>query len=318
MDNGNGIAITVGDNPHLYRICGEIAEGAFSKVFVAEQAVTSQVVALKIGKQGTAPLIQQEARIYKLLSDVDGVPCLLHQGCDGAFPYLVLEKLGPSLQSFLNAKAKLTLKTVLSIALQGLKRLEAIHDMGIVHRDIKPSNLVIGRFANVHKIYFVDFGLAEVFVDAHGKHRLCDAGLSFVGSAKFASVSAHRGITCSRKDDLESFAYVLIYMLTGTLPWNHLQRCEDYSAIGDMKAAAAWTMHEVPGELLTLLHYSKYELRFEERPQYSYLRNLLLTLYKRMGYTVDQEMDWSKHFSHKALKDLPDISHISLASSQHG
>lgn len=310
--------ITVGDQPHLYRICDEIAEGAFSKVFVAEQALTSQAVALKIGKRDTASLIRHEAHIYKLLSEVDGVPSLIHQGCDGAFPYLVLEKLGPSLQTFLNVKSKMTLKTVLSIALQVLKRLEAIHDMGIVHRDLKPSNLVIGTFANNHKIYLIDFGLAEVFVDSQGKHRQCEAGLSFVGSAKFASIGTHRGLTCSRRDDLESFGYVLIYMITGTLPWDHLQRSDDYTAIGDMKACATWTMHEVPGEILTLLHYSKCELHFDERPDYSYLRNLLLTLYKRMGYSVDHEMDWSKHFAQKALKDLPDISHISLASSKHG
>jgi serine/threonine protein kinase len=309
--------VTVGTAPQLYRICDDIAEGAFSKVFTAEHVSTSHTVALKIGKPGTAPLIEREAHIYRLLSDVDGVPKLLHQGTDGRFPYLVLEKLGPSLQAFVNKDSKLSLKTVLSVALQGLKRLEQVHDMGIVHRDIKPSNMVVGTLLNVHKVYMIDFGLAEVYLQTDGSHRPCATGLSFVGSAKFASRAAHKGDTCSRKDDLEAFAYVLLYLLTGTLPWDHLQRAEDYAAIGSMKETATWRMQDVPGELLLFLHYSKMELAFAERPNYAYLRNMLLNLYKRMNFAVDQEMDWSKHFVQKPLKDLPDISHISLVS-QHG
>ena len=43
-----------------------------------------------------------------------------------------------------------------------------------------------------------------------------------VGTALFASINAHKGSELSRRDDIESLVYTLIYLITGTLPWKNI------------------------------------------------------------------------------------------------
>jgi len=43
------------------------------------------------------------------------------------------------------------------------------------------------------------------------------------GTVRYASVHAHLGRTASRRDDLESLAYTLIFLHRGRLPWQGFQ-----------------------------------------------------------------------------------------------
>ena len=105
------------------------------------------------------------------------------------------------------------------------------------------------------------------------------------------------GMTPSRRDDLESIAYVLLYLLNGKLPWQAI-KCSDkekrYEAIGQEKLnIAPWTHFETsPGEFILFLKYCR-GLDFDEDPDYTYLRNLLGNLYKHHGFETDNLYDWS-------------------------
>ncbi len=105
------------------------------------------------------------------------------------------------------------------LADQMIKRVAYIHSRRIIHRDIKPDNFTIGIGKSAHRIYIIDFGLAKKFMSSTGKHIGYKEGKGLTGTARYASINTHLGIEQSRRDDLESLAYVLLYFLRGKLPW---------------------------------------------------------------------------------------------------
>ena len=88
-----------------------------------------------------------------------------------------------------------------------------------MHRDLKPENILMGRDKNVSKAYLVDFGISKIIRDGNGKHIVFKEGKPFIGTTRYASIAAHLGHELSRKDDLESVIYVLLFLYKGSLPW---------------------------------------------------------------------------------------------------
>jgi casein kinase 1 len=240
-------------------------------------------------------LLKNEAKLYKLLEDCIGIPNLRSFGQEGIFNYMVIDLLGDSLED-LKSKCSgvFSLKTVIGIGLQMLRRLEAVHGLGVIHRDIKPDNFLIDPKTNL--LYLIDFGLARRYLDCNNKHFKQDSGRKLTGTVRYASVNVHQGLTPSRRDDLESIGYVMLYLLNGKLPWQSI-KCSDkeerYKLIGEHKLnTSSWEcFSESPDEFIVYLNYCK-RLEFDEDPDYEYLRNILVNLYKHQGYTVDQEYDW--------------------------
>lgn len=70
------------------------------------------------------------------------------------------------------------------------------------------------------QVYLLDYGLASKYLLVNGEHReFCrDERRAHAGTVLFCSRDAHKGVP-SRRSDLESLAYNMIYWLTGSLPW---------------------------------------------------------------------------------------------------
>lgn len=102
-----------------------------------------------------------------------------------------------------------------------LQRIEFVHNNSFIHRDIKPDNFLMGTGANQHVWYIIDFGLSKRFIDKYqtGKHIPYKDGKSLTGTARYASLNTHIGIEQSRRDDIESIAFVMVYLIKGKLPW---------------------------------------------------------------------------------------------------
>ncbi len=118
-----------------------------------------------------------------------------------------------------------------------------MHGKGYVHRDLKPANLLVGRGAHARTLYLIDFGLANKFKRSGSFQRLPSARKyrNLVGTARYASVKAHKGLEQSPADDLEALAYILAYFAKGELPWERVKaptgdRDVRHEMIGDKKA----------------------------------------------------------------------------------
>merc|ERR1719262_2184444 len=135
---------------------------------------------------------------------------------------MVVELLSRSLEDHLHGckGRRFTAPTAVLVAEQVLKRIEYLHSKGIVHRDIKPENFMFGVRDKIHHLYLIDFGLSKKYYDQ--KHVQIRTKLSLTGTARYASINAHKGIEQSRRDDLEAIGHMFLYFLRGALPWSGL------------------------------------------------------------------------------------------------
>lgn len=263
-----------------YRLDKKIGEGNFGKIFSGINKNTKEEVAVKIESSTSNSPLRNEARMYSVLRDIEGIPKLRAWGKEGQFNYLVLDLLGLSLEETLELSGgKMDLKNAMMIGIQMVERIKNIHECGIIHRDIKPANFIFGKDADtINYLYIIDFGLSKCFGD--NKHHMKKTeGRSLIGTARFVSVNVHDGISPSRRDDLESVGYVVCYLLLGKLPWQGIE-CNDeqekYHKIGVIKRRTSLcNLDEIPEGLIIYLEYCR-NLRFNETPNYAYLIDLLV------------------------------------------
>ena len=206
---------------------------------------------------------------------------------------LVLDRLGKTLKYYFYKYHRIfDLETVSNIAVQILHRLEQLHDIGWLHQDIKPENILVDR-QNKKKLYLVDFGTSAIW-RIHNKHVEYERAKKIVGSARYSSITNHNGYIQSRKDDLESLGYVLLYLMNGTVPWQNMKGKNiriKWKKIGKMKMNMnikhVCKKNNLPSCFLKYFLYVQ-GLSFNEKPNYMYLR-ILFQQY------VKHDFFWSKN-----------------------
>jgi serine/threonine protein kinase len=195
------------------------------------------------------------------------------------------------------------------ITLQLIERIKHIHDSNYVHRDIKPENFLVGRDNKEKIIYIIDFGLAKRYRDEHTHiHIPLKENRNLTGTARYASVNAHNGLEQSRRDDMESLAYVILFFFKGKLPWQGL-KCKDknekYAKIKEMKmnTPPEKLFEGFPKEYADYLTMIK-KLGFEDEPDYKKYIQMFTSLYKSKDFEFDNLFDWNMvENNSNALKD---------------
>ena len=235
--------------------------------------------------------IKKEYYIYSKLKGIERIPKFYNAGQQGFYNILIIELLGNSLKRLLEfVGGNFSLATSLKICIQVLKIVKKIHKRGVVLRYLKPGNMVIGRGENRQYIYLIDFEIAKKYIK-HGHHIHYKENKSIKGNRDFISIDTHTGIEISRKDDIESLGYNLIYFIKGELPWSHLYH--NYDILNKKRETSLDELCEgLPEEIKEFIKYSR-ELKFEQEPDYKYLKYLLIKAGEKNGIDIDKvKYDW--------------------------
>eukprot|EP01018_Ginkgo_biloba_P005304 Gb_29953 [translate_table: standard] len=222
---------------YVYKLGEKLGKGGFGQVVVGylvnpgghEVTVSpgAEEVALKFERRSRNSKCSypNEWKVYDALQGSHGIPRVYCKGCHGDYYVMAMDILGPSLCDVFGSfrQAMGTPQMVACIAVESISILKELHSRGYVHGDVKPENMLLGQYRtpDENKLFFTDFGLASRWRDSvTGAHVEYDQRPdSFHGTVRYASVHAHVGRTASRRDDLESLAYTLVFLLRGKLPW---------------------------------------------------------------------------------------------------
>lgn len=285
-----------------YRLGRKVGSGSFGEVYIGTDMTTGEDVAIKLERLRTKhPQLLYESKLYRVLQGGTGIPYLHWYGVETNYNVLVMDLLGPSLEDLFNACDRhFTPHTVMLVAEQLVSRIEYMHNKHFIHRDIKPDNFLAGRGRRLSLIYVIDFGLSKRYRHPKTKqHMPYREGKNLTGTPRYASINNHLGLEQSRRDDMESIGYVLVYFAKGQLPWQGLRantKKQKYQKIMDKKMSVSITQltKDCPDELKRYLEYCR-SLRFEDKPNYPYIRQMFREAIDRGKYNDAQtSFDWMK------------------------
>ena len=273
-------------------IVKKLGQGAFGCVYLTCDK-DNKYYAAKVETRIDSNRLIEEYKIYRLINKrgmSEGIPKIYSLLQTPKFNIMIMQILGPSLDTLFNKYGKqLNLETVILLGINIINLLEKLHQTGFIHRDIKPSNFLVGVGENFDQVYLTDFGLSKQYIK-DGVHIEYNDNRSLIGTLRYASTNMHKGIEPSRRDDLESLGYMLIYFLKGALPWQGLRKKKhenQVELIGNVKFGTN------VDKLCEGLHsnFKKYIklcrlLKFDETPDYNKLRNCFVEIVQEFGLNL--------------------------------
>ena len=281
-----------------FRIDKSIGSGSFGSLYSAFDATTGKQVAIKVeAVNADHPQLLYEARVLKELQAEHGVPRLLYSGQEDGLNFMGMELLGFNLEKLFEfCSRQFSIKTVLLLAIDMLARIEHVHARGFLHRDIKPDNFLFGLGPHAETLYLIDFGLSKCYREPGGAHIPYREDKHLTGTPRYASINNHEGKEQSRRDDLESLMYVLVYFAKGSLPWQGLEQTKKskYGKVRTEKknTSAAKLCAGLPAEFEAALTYIK-SLGFEDTPNYEFLKTGFISVCTAMNIKRDGMYDWT-------------------------
>ena len=279
-----------------YTCVKKLGKGSFGSIYQAVYGKEEYALKFEDRKKNN-DLLQNEAAIMNYLKRPN-IPIVKSYGFTSSYNILVMQLLGRDLEHHFKKRKKFSVKTVCMLGFQMINILENIHEKHILHRDIKPENFVMGLNQNSKIVYLIDFGLAKKY---RSMSTLIQYPLTlkkkFTGTARYASINALKGYEHSRRDELESLGYIFIYFLKGKLPWQNIKvkdKEEKFKKILQKKLEISSNelCLGIPKEFEIFLEYVK-NLKYDEKPDYNMLKDLLYKIMKDGNYKNDYIYDWT-------------------------
>lgn len=277
-----------------YKIYEKLGSGAFGEVYRVKSRCGCEFAAKFVSTQNKNQLETEKKAVPRAEALREhGVVYWYWFGRHMQNYVLVMDLLGESVWDLKYRFGRLGTKSILQIGIQVTKRIESLHSRGYIHRDIKPDNLVIGRHGHYRNcVYLIDCGFAKRYRDSLNMHIAKTAGHGYYGTVTFSSKYAHRGETLSRRSDLESLVYSMVYLRNRDLPWSgdHISSAQ----VAHMKETicSADLCRNLPPQIKNYYREVR-DLSFAERPNYSRLRSYLRLALEMHGHTEDDLFEWS-------------------------
>lgn len=287
-----------------FEIQKALGAGCFGQVWRGvDKECDSETVAIKFEDnqaKGQPNQLKTEYDLLRIVAaadpNVQGFSKAHMYGVEGRFSFLAMTMLGRSLEDRMQqCGKKLTPQSVVLIADQCLRRMEFLHSLGLIHRDIKPENFMFGIGPRIHIVHVIDFGLGRRYWRDR-QHAPMRTLQTLTGTARYASINAHKGMEQSRRDDLQAVAHMLIYFLRGSLPWSGLDaktQEEKYRKIREVKEQFPIDQlcEGQPKEFGKFLKDAR-SLTYTGRPDYLGLRKMFADLRAEIGPKSDSGFEF--------------------------
>ena len=301
-----------------YKLLKKIGEGSFGTVYLVYDRTDKKKYACKVENSKSKNRLKGETHIYKyfLAQNISCVP-LFHEYIETPeWNLLIMQLLGKSIGNIFEENNKIIdVGSVMKFAVTIIRHLETIHNNGFIHRDIKPDNCMFGLDDKNNELYLMDFGLSKKWyvIDNEtgvGKHIDYKSDRSLIGTARYASIHVHMGIEASRRDDMESVGYMIVYLVKGSLVWQGLKKktekgqtdkiC-DKKIMTDLKVLCSG----LPSCFQDYINYTR-NLEFTDKPDYDYLVDLFEKSALKNG--IQMEYFWNKDIKQKKKSKLPVVT----------
>ena len=282
---------------YIININNTIGSGGFSYVFSGKIKNSELEIAIKIESKDIKKksVLENEKDIYDKIKDKNK-PIIYDYFEDKLNKYLIMKRYGDNLSDF-KKKNIINEENILIISLDCINQIKMIHDNGIIHRDIKPENFVLDEKGNLK---LIDYGLAKKFLDENNNHIKYKKVKSRCGTLRYMSKNSHKKNSLSRRDDLISLSYSLIYLYVGKLPWQNIKendKKKKYDLVLKLKEKHLDNknfINDLPEILKIIYTYSK-NLKFKEEPKYELLINIILLYCKNKK--IDTNLKLSKYLN---------------------
>ena len=287
-----------------YRVIKQISNGGFGVIYFVRELGSNQPAAMKF-ERGFRSQLEIEVSVLKQLQPSLYFPRFYRSGQHDNFNYYVMELLGPSLSRLRTVlpNATLSISTGLRVAIETVCILREFHSRGFVHRDIKPANFLVRR-ESPSPICLIDFGLTKRYTNPEtGQPHEPIASACFIGTARYASVNAHQKMDLAPRDDMISWLFSMVELMTGQLPWRSLS---DKAMILRMKESTSpeELCADVPRAFVDI-YKGLVSLEYEEMPDYDMILGALSSAMREAGAKTSDQLDWE-------LLDETTIANISV------
>ena len=255
-----------------YQLVKKINQGSFGALYQGKNIRTGEIIAIKVEKrsENSTNTLKYEANVYNHLKKINNFVKLRWFGKDEKYNFLVIDLLGNSLKNELvRNTSQNNLEIVLNFGKKIINKLMILHENKIIHRDIKPDNILLNLDNSHEDIFLVDFSFCKKYIKSNGEHIQKNKINKLIGSINYISLNVHDLTEPSRRDDLESVIYILIYLYCGKLDWENSM---SITGIHEMKKNIIYNQN-IPVYFRNMLTYVR-SLEFNERPNYFYLTEL--------------------------------------------